>query len=255
MSRKRPDHGEHVDEHVDALAIGAHPDDVELQAGGTLLRLRTLGYSTGIIALTRGERATRGTPSQRAREAAEAAGILGVRFSRILDLGDTALMDGPDLRHQLVRLVRRHRPSLVLSHHADELHPDHGAVAAALKAAVHLAGLARLLPELPPHRPAALLGFALLGRQPADLAIDISAWAALKRQALACFRSQFQPGDSTAAPTLVSGPSFLDDLGLRQRHYGSLIGTAHAEAFTVGRMIAIEDPIRTFSRSPDLFGA
>lgn len=242
-------------EHVDALAIGAHPDDVELQAGGTLLRLRTLGYSTGIIALTRGERATRGTPSQRSTEAAEAADILGVRFSSILDLGDTMLIDGADLRRQLVKLIRRHRPSLVLSHHPEEFHPDHLAVAMALKAAVHLAGLASFLPELPPHRPNVLLRFALLGRQPADLAIDISPWAALKRQALTCFRSQFHDDESTAPPTLLSSPGFLEDLSLRQRYFGSLIGTANAEAFVVGRMIAIEDPILTFSRSTDHFGA
>lgn len=242
-------------QHVDALAIGAHPDDVELQAGGTLLRLHALGYSTGIIALTRGERATRGTPAQRAREAAEAAHILRVRFSRILDLGDATLMDGPELRRELVTLMRRHRPALILSHHPDELHPDHRAVASALKAAVYLAGLARVLPELPPHRPAAILCFALLGRQPAGLVIDITAWAALKQQALVRFHSQFSDGNATTPSTLLSDPAFLDDLDLRQRYFGSLIGTVHAEAFTVDRMIAVDDPIRTFSRPADLFGA
>jgi bacillithiol biosynthesis deacetylase BshB1 len=242
------------DDQVDVLAIGAHPDDVELQAGGTLLRLQALGYSTGIIALTRGERASRGKADLRAREAAAAACILGVRFSRILDLGDTTLLDGPDLRLQLVTLLRRHRPTLVFGHHPEEPHPDHAAAASALKAAAYLAGLVRFPPDLPPHRPAAILSFALLGRRKADLLIDISSWAVPKREALNCFRSQFHDRHSSAAPTLLSGPSFLDELGLRERHFGMLIGTSHAEAFATDRMIPVDDPIRTFSRPVGLFG-
>lgn len=229
---------------VDALVIGAHPDDAELQAGGTLLRLRSLGYRTGILVLTRGERASRGSPEQRAREAAAAATALGVQVHRLLDFGDTCLRDAPELRHALVRALRQLRPRLVFTHHPDEPHPDHGATALAAAAAVHLAGLAGVVTEHPPHRPHGLLRFALLGHRTASLVVDISPWADRKHAALRLHRSQFQ---TTAGPaTQLSSPSFLEDLVVRERYCGSLIGCERGEAFMVDRMIAVEDPFRAF---------
>lgn len=229
---------------VDALVIGAHPDDAELQAGGTLLRLQSLGYRTGILVLTQGERASRGTPEQRAREAAAAASDLGVQFHHLLDFGDTCLRDDPELRHALVRVLRQLRPRLVFTHHADEPHPDHGATARAAAAAVHLAGLTGVVTDHPVHRPHALLRFALLGHRTASLVVDISPWAERKHAALRQHRSQFQ---STGVPTTqLSSPSFLEDLVVRERFYGSLIGSERGEAFTVARMIAVEDPFRAF---------
>lgn len=236
---------------VDVLVIGAHPDDAELQAGGTLLQLQSLGYRTGIVSLTRGERASNGTPEQRAREAEAAAAVLAVQFHRLLDLGDTRLRDEPELRQVLVRLLRQHRPRLVMSHHPDEPHPDHAATARAVKAAVHLAGLSGVVTDHPAYRPHALLQFALLGRHTLSLVVDISPWADRKHAALRQHRSQFLP---TGIPTTgISSPSFLDDLVVRERFCGSLIGSQRGEGFTVDRMIAVDDPVRAFAAPPTHF--
>jgi len=148
---------------VDVLAIGAHPDDVELHAAGTLLRLAALGYSTGIVDLTRGELATRGTPEERAAESAAAALELGLSHRSQLDLGDGHLADTLASRTAVAAVLRQLRPRLVLTHHRDQPHPDHTAAADIVGAAVYLAGLVRWHPsaDASPHRPTTLLSFGL----------------------------------------------------------------------------------------------
>src|SRR5258706_4077097 len=118
---------------IDVLAIGAHPDDVELGMGGLLLRLRDAGKSVAILDLTRGEGATRGSPEIRAKEAAAAAALLGAQERTILDLGDGRLEPGIAVRRAIVDAVRRLKPSLVLAPRPGDLHPDHDAAGAAVR--------------------------------------------------------------------------------------------------------------------------
>jgi bacillithiol biosynthesis deacetylase BshB1 len=230
-------------ETVDVLAIGAHPDDVELHAGGTLLRLASLGYTTGIVDLTRGEAATRGTVAERAAEALAAAAVLGVACRELLDLGDSRLIDAEATRAAVVALLRRLRPRVVLTHHADQPHPDHAAAASLVTAAAYLAGLKRFGPDdrLPPHRPAAVLHFGLPRSTPPSFVVDVSS-----------FEEAWHDSRRAEAETAVSQPDFLARVIARRRGDGAAIGAAAGEAFWVRRCLPVDDPVALFDRPYDV---
>jgi bacillithiol biosynthesis deacetylase BshB1 len=217
----------------DVLAVGAHPDDVELGCGGTLARLVASGRRVGIADLTAGETATRGTPELRAREAEGAAVALGVAWRACLGLPDTAL--AVTVEEQVVavgRLLRGAAPRAVLLPHPEDPHPDHAAAAALVVRAAFLAGVARWHPETgAPHRPRLLLAYQgprqLL--RP-DLVVDVTASYGAKRAALAAHASQFAPG-AGAATHLASG-YYLAAVEGRDRAAGNTAGCELGEAFT-----------------------
>lgn len=241
---------------IDAIAIGAHPDDAEIGSGGTLLRLAALGYSTGIIDLTRGERSTRGTPDERAAEAREAARVLGLVRRETLDLGDGMLDDTPQARAALVDVLRRWRPQLLFTHHADEPHPDHAAAARLTRSAAYLAGLASWHPTagMDRHRPCAVVHFNVPKLVTPSFVVDVGAWADGKAAAIRCHRSQLHDPARPEPETAVSSAAFLERIEARDRYFGSLIGVRHAEAFVVQEILAIDDPVRMLSRPMDIVG-
>src|SRR5262245_25334525 len=146
---------------IDALAIGAHPDDAEMGAGGTVRRLGSLGYTPGTPATTRGEMGTRGTAEMRSREAQDAAAALGLSYRDTLDLGDGRVRDTEEARTALVRAFRRLRPKVVFTHHWEEPHPDHVATSLLVRHAQYLAGLAKYDADhgLERHRPSSVAHF------------------------------------------------------------------------------------------------
>jgi bacillithiol biosynthesis deacetylase BshB1 len=239
---------------VDVLAVGAHPDDVEFHAGGTLLRLVALGYSTGILDLTRGESATRGTPEIRAAEAEAAAHVLGLRHRSCLDLGDGQLTDSLAARTAVALAFRRLRPRLVLTHHWDQPHPDHVATAQIVTAAAYLAGLANWQPasSLPRHRPSRVAHFGLPHAVQPTFIVDISEWASKKEEAIRCHRSQLHDPTSSAPETGVSSPEHLDRLDAIHRYYGTLIQTRYGEAFATRGIPAVRDPVQFLSGPMDI---
>jgi N-acetylglucosamine malate deacetylase 1 len=239
---------------VDVLAVGAHPDDVELHAGGTLLRLASLGYSTAIVDLTRGEAATHGTVSERAAEAQAAAAVLGAACRESLDLGDSRLTDSDAARAAVVALLRRFRPRLVLTHHADQPHPDHAATAKIVTAAAYLAGLRRACPanDLPPHRPAAILHFGVPRGTPPSFVVDVGCWEEEWERAVRCHRTQWHVPGRNAGDTGVSQPDFLPRLIARRRGDGAAIGATAGEAFWVRTCLSVNDPVALFARSYDV---
>src|SRR5436190_7870512 len=137
----------------DLLVISAHDDDTELSCGGTIVKAVKDGQRVGLVDLTRGEMGTRGTPRQRIREAQKSARILGAAFREILDLGDGGLRHTREEELQVVELVRRHRPTIVLSPYPDERHPDHARAGRLITDASFYAGLRALTTGLPAHRP------------------------------------------------------------------------------------------------------
>jgi bacillithiol biosynthesis deacetylase BshB1 len=243
------------DRTVDALAIGAHPDDAEFGAAGTLLCLAALGYRTGILDMTRGEMGTRGTPAERAAEAEAAAGVLGLAVRECLDLGDGFLRDTDIARVTLVRAFRLLRPRLVFTHYWDEPHPDHVATASLVRHAVYLAGLARYDGDsgLERHRPNAIAHFGIPRWVPPSFVVDISAWAGRKAEAIACHKSQLYDPSRNEPQTALSGPDFLERLEARQRYYGALVGARDGEAFLVREAIAVADPVAALARPMHLF--
>ena len=162
-------------EQLDVLAIGAHPDDVEVFVGGSLLRLRAQGYRVGVADLTVGEAGTHGTADDRRREASEAAAILGLSHREILDLPDSGLSDIDEQRRIVVRLLRRLRPRLVLCFYpGPSRHPDHGTSGQLVKAAAFLSCVGKIEPDLPPIKPPRLLHYRELNAEEPSVVIDIS---------------------------------------------------------------------------------
>lgn len=241
-------------ETVDVLAIGAHPDDVELHVGGTLLRLASMGYRTGVVDLTRGECATRGSPEERAEEASAASRVLGLACRENLGLGDGRLADVEPARIALVHVLRRLRPRLVFTHHPEQPHPDHVAAAELVVSSVYLAGLARWhpLPDIERHRPDGVVHFGLPRSVNPGFVIDISFWREKKWTAIRCHRSQWHDPARMEPETAVSEPMFLERIAARDRYHGSLIQVEAGEAFCIRDTLAIEDPVRALCRTMDV---
>jgi bacillithiol biosynthesis deacetylase BshB1 len=226
---------------LDLLALGPHPDDVELGAGGTLAAAVAAGGAVGIVDLTAGELGTRGTVEIRRAEAEASALALGVRSRECLGLPDGGLSaHDPDQTAAVVSVLRRHRPAVLVCPHGDDDHPDHVEGAALVERAAYLAGLARYAPgPQEPHRPRRIL-FAM-GRRPfvPTLIVDVSAVYESKRRALACFRSQFHRDPSDPVVTPISEPGFLAGIESRDRYYGARIAAGFGEAFFTRGPLAV----------------
>lgn len=238
---------------LDVLAIGAHPDDVELHAGGTLLKLASLGYTTAIVDLTLGEAGTRGSVVERAAEALAAAAVLGVTHRESLDLGDSRLTESDVTRAAVVTLLRRFRPRLVLTHYVDQPHPDHVATAEIVKSAAYLAGLSRFNPDdnLPPHRPSAILHFGLPRTTLPSFIVDVGPWEQEWERAVRCYRSQWHVPGRDETETAVSQPDFLPRVIAQRRGAGAGIGAVAGESFWVRGCLSIDDPVALFTRPFD----
>lgn len=231
------------------VAFGAHPDDVELAAAGTVARAVALGHRAWIVDLTRGERGTAGTPEIRDEEARTAARILGAE-RRTLDLPDTGLSrTDPIQRRAVVEAIRRHRPDLILAPTGGDRHPDHIETHHLVRNAVFLARLANHEPEAgAPHRTRAVL-FYPSSREPLadpDLIVDVSATIDQKMSALARYTSQFvRPPGGPA--TRLNEPGFLERIRARAAAVGLEAGVAFGEAFRAERPFLVSDPFQVLA--------
>jgi bacillithiol biosynthesis deacetylase BshB1 len=228
---------------VEVLAVGAHPDDVELGCGGTLARLGAAGRRFAIVSLTRGERGSRGEPEQRAAEAAAGGKALGAAEVIVLDCGDGGLRRGAAEEDAVIAVLRRLRPRVVLLPPPRDRHPDHERACALVRDACYYAGLVRR-GEGEPHRPALLLSYELHRPIEPTLVVDVTATFERKLLALRAHRSQFHdPGAAAAAPaTWVSSPQFWAAIEARARVHGALVGCELGEAFLAHGPIAVADP-------------
>lgn len=216
-------------EPCDVLAIGPHPDDVEIAAAGTLLLLVDGGLTASIVDLTRGEKGSRGTGDQRCAEADAAAALLGLRQRVNLGIPDTRVAVDDVQTDLLVAVLRMARPRLLLAPHERDLHPDHTAAAHLVTRAFFLAGLANHCPQLgTPHRPRTVLRYP--GNLPIEpsIAIAVDAVAARKADVVRCYRSQLAPPDRSH---LLQGVDVLERAQIRDRFFGARIGAAAAEPF------------------------
>jgi len=233
---------------VDVLAFGPHPDDVELGCGGTLAALAARGV--GIVDLTRGEMATRGTPGTRAAEAAEAARILGARFRVNLDLGDGDLRTDRAAQLLVVEAVRRARPRLVLAPWTEDRHPDHERAGRLVSEASWYAGLAKLETALPAHRPDQVVFYAAYALLQPTFLVDVTAAFETKRAALRAYKSQFHVPEAPSVgepETYVSSKSFWDGVEARARAYGRVANVAYAEGFFSKTPPTLADPAGAFA--------
>jgi bacillithiol biosynthesis deacetylase BshB1 len=229
---------------LDVLAIGAHPDDVELGSGGTLALLARRGKRVGIAHLTRGEAGTRGTAAERRREAEQAAAALGVAELEFLDCGDGGLRTGVAEEDALIALLRRLRPELVLGPPPVDRHPDHGRACRLVEEACFYAGLTRR-GEGTPHRPAAVWSYMGHDSFEPDLVVDVGEVWEAKMAALDAYQSQLHQlgADRREPATKVATPEFRLAIEGRARHFGLLIGAAYGEAFVSRLPLAVGDPL------------
>jgi len=228
---------------LDILAVGAHPDDVELGCGGTLAKLAAAGRRVGIAHLTRGEAGTRGTPDERQGEAERAAEILGAVAVEFLDCGDGALRTGPKEEDAVIELIRRWRPRVVLAGAPIDRHPDHGRSFELVRASCFYAGLAKR-GEGAPHRPAAVYSYMQHDPFEPSFIVDVTSGWERKLESLAAYTSQLhQTGESRDEPaTKVSSLQFRDAIEGRARHYGLMIGADFGEPFLSRIPLAVSDP-------------
>jgi len=237
---------------ADVLAIGAHPDDVELTMSGLLLRLRDAGRSVAILDLTRGEAATRGTPEVRAEEAAAAARLLGAEERVALDLGDGRLEPSLEVRRAIVDAIRRFRPSLVLAPHREDLHPDHAAAGAAVRSVRYVSGMANWHPgPHPPHRPRTFLYSLHHNSDVApSLVVDVTAVFERKMALVRCFPSQLHDPASKAPRTNVASEEFLPRWEARHRWFGEKIGVRYGEPWVHEGPLAVDDATALLRGAP-----
>lgn len=240
---------------VDALAIGAHPDDIELVVGGTLLRLNSLGYKTAVLDMTRGEMGTRGTPEIRAQEAAAAAKVLRLTARENLGLPDSKVWCNEESRTRMVRALRRFRPKVVFTHYWDDPHPDHAHIAQIVREAAYLSGLVNydLESGQARFRPSAIAHFMFPRTVIPTFVVDISEFVEDKMAAIYCYKSQLYDPSSKELETNISNSGFLGRVDARQRFYGGLISVENAEAFVVKEAINIADPIALLTRDMNMY--
>jgi bacillithiol biosynthesis deacetylase BshB1 len=227
---------------LDVLAIMAHPDDVELTCGGTLLVSVAVGRTTGIVDLTAGETGSRGTVEIRAAEAQQAARILGVSVRENLRLPDAHLVNTPDAREAVIRAIRRHRPTIVITHARQGRHPDHIAAAQLVRDACFLAGLRNLVTDMAPHRPRKVV-HAMSFREDAiapSFVVDVSDVFEQKLAAIRCYQSQFD-GLTQAGEVYPNGEPLLDIIRHQAAHYGTLIRARYGEPFHMTETLRVSD--------------
>jgi N-acetylglucosamine malate deacetylase 1 len=240
---------------VDILAVFAHPDDVELTVGGTLLKMKHLGYCTGALDVTAGEMGTRGTPEGRAKEAKEAAKILKLDVRENLGLPDGHVFVTDDERTKLVRVLRRLKPKVILTHQAGDSHPDHDHIAQLVRESARLASIRGYDKgsggDKIPVPMVAHFVFSLRGVP--SFIVDISDFLDDKMGAIRAHGSQFYDPTSKEPETRLTSKGFLDELANRSRYFGSLIGVAAGEPFYVREALNIADPIDLLTRPMNLY--
>jgi bacillithiol biosynthesis deacetylase BshB1 len=240
---------------LDALAIGAHPDDVELACGGTLLKLISLGYRVGVLDMARGEMGTRGSAEIRAREAEAASRELNLTVRDNLELPDGHIWLNEESRVKMVRKIRRYRPRVVFTHYWEDPHPDHVHTCQIVREGAHVAGLAKYDSgtEQERFRPHTIAHFMFPRTATPTFVVDISDFAEQKHRAIQCYRSQLFDPKNTEPETNLSTEAFLRRVEARQRFYGSLIAVEHAEGFIVREALNVNDPIELLSRKMNMY--
>ena len=231
---------------VDVLAFGAHPDDVELSAGGTLLRAREAGLTVAVCHLTKGEAGTRGDPQTRAQEAAQAGAVLGVRHVDQLDLGDGGLHDDDKSRMAVADAIRRRRPRTVLAPHLDDLHPDHAATGSIVKAAAFLSGVRKWNPGQSAWRPDAIFYYMMHTPFEPDIVVDITSVFESRRRAVECYASQFHNPNSTEPHTFISDENFWHWWEGRAAYFGHFIGVRYGEPLRFDGPLPTSNPFSLF---------
>lgn len=224
---------------LDILAFGAHPDDVEISCAGTILKHIDLGYTCGIVDLTRGELGTRGSAELRDQESQKASQILGLSARENLGFKDGFFQI--DEQHQLpiIRAIRKYKPEIVLANSVHDRHPDHGRAAKLVAESCFLAGLVKIDTGQEAWRPKTVYHYIQDEFVQPDLSIDVTPFFDKKIESIKAYSSQFYDPESAEPNTPISGKDFFEFLKGRARTFGRPIGVELAEGFTKSRNVGV----------------
>ena len=231
---------------LDILAIGAHPDDVELGCGATIAKEISSGKKVGIIDLTRGELGTRGTAYTRDQESLEAAKILNVATRLNMEFADGFFVNDKLHQLELIKMIRKFRPEIVLCNAIDDRHIDHGKGSKLVSDACFLSGLIKIDTKIgdedgwqEPWRPKHVYHYIQWKNIEPDFVVDVTGFMDRKMEAVLAYKTQFFNANSKEPQTPISSSNFTDSVEYRARDLGRLIGAEHGEGFTVERYTAV----------------
>jgi len=230
---------------VDILAIGVHPDDVELACSGTILKAITDGKTVAILDLTQGEMGTRGTPETRKIEAANSAKVLGVSDRVILNMGDGLFEHTNENMLEIAKYIRYYQPKIVLANAMQDRHPDHGRAGKLIADACFYAGLAKIKTEFngaeqSAHRPTAVYHYIQDYYEKPDLVVDVTDVWKTKIESIQCYATQFYNPESTEPETPISSKGFMDFIEGRGWQFGRLISAKYGEGFKMARPAGVK---------------
>ena len=228
------------------LAIGVHPDDVELSASGTLINEVRKGNAAGVLDLTEGELGTRGTVETRYAEAAKAAEVMGLSVRENLCMRDGFFKNDEEHQMKVIQAIRKYQPEIVLANSIIDRHPDHGNAGKLVADACFLAGLQKIETQFDgktqeAYRPRLVLHYIQDYYIQPDIAVDVSAFTDAKIKVIQSYKSQFFDPQSSEPNTPISGEEFFDFLKGRMMTVGRPFGAKYAEGYTISRVLGVSD--------------
>lgn len=233
---------------LDILVFGAHPDDAELGAGGTIAKEISRGKKVGIVDLTRGELGTRGSAEIRDSEAAAAAKILGVTVRENLQFADGFFVNDKSHQLEVIKMIRKYQPDIVLCNAVDDRHIDHPKGSQLVSDSCFLSGLIKIDTKAEgeeqwqdPWRPKAVYHFIQWKNLEPDFVVDVTGFIEKKNEAILAYSSQFFDPNSDEPETPISSKNFIDSVTYRARDLGRMVGVEYAEGFNVERFAAVDN--------------
>lgn len=232
---------------LDILAIGVHPDDVELSASGTILKHIALGKTVGVLDLTRGELGSRGSAELRTEEANKSASILGLSVREQLNMADGFFENNESHQKQIIQIIRKYQPEIILCNAVSDRHPDHGRAAKLIADACFYSGLSKVETRGDDNktqtswRPKAVYHYIQDNFIEPDFVVDITAQMDKKMESIMAYSSQFFDPNSKEAETPISSKNFMEYVKAKGSVFGRAINCDYAEGFTVNRYIGVEN--------------
>ena len=237
------------EQQLDVLVFGAHPDDVELMCGGTMIKMAQKGYRIGAVSLTAGEMGSRGSAQIRSREFDKASEIMGLALHKVLDIADGRVSVCDENKQKVIQEIRRYRPTIVFAPYWRTRHPDHGHCSALVREASFLSGLKKIQTEFAAYRPVRVIHYMERFEFLPSFIVNITEAFEKKLDAIKAYKSQIYQADDSqeeTEKTYISSYSFLQSIVFKSQYWGHKIGCLYGEPFYCNELINIDDPVQHF---------
>ncbi len=230
---------------VDVLAFSPHPDDADLACGGLLLKLKGMGYTTGIVDLTEAELSSNGDPDTRRKETLNASKILKLDIRENLKIGDSAVANNLENRLKIIEIIRKYKPALAVIPYKKDRHPDHENSSKLLKDAIFMSGLKNFKTDIEFHKPKIVISYMLNYQFKPNFIVDISDYYIQKMEVFAAYKSQFGREDDGQS-TYINSRYFYDLITSRNKYYGLKVNVEYGEPFLIESDIKVDNPVKFF---------